>query len=394
MMLMPTQGPAAILGVSITLMVLNVLIVATRFYRVRLVKDTYKIDDWLVLPALALNIGMSVATWYGINKHAVGYPTPTLQTRGLVARTPLDEANETITINNKVFFIVYSLYPASVSFSKASILCLYWRIFCRRRPWGDVFKIVTAFMLVIVFLFGVCQTFPFVFACGTHFAYYWENSGSALVEHCIDTQILTYSQSVSDFIIDCIVILIPIPLVWRLHMPVKRKLGVTFVFLTASIAVAASAVKLSWFLWENRTPFNPEFDQDLLITTYLFWAILESYVGLIAVCLPTLRLKYSKSWSLEAVVSALRSKVSLNSLRSVKSKEGTGLDSESRGTSQDVPAAEVENRVASCCVVPASSRFTTTSYQLVDKTVWFSVSVIALTRYKPTWLSAGLAPDS
>jgi hypothetical protein len=70
-----------------------------------------------------------------------------------------------------------------------------------------------SFMLVIVFMFGFGISFGLIFACGTHFSYWWASAGAELKAHCIDTQMLTYAHSVSDFFIDIIIVVIPIPLV-------------------------------------------------------------------------------------------------------------------------------------------------------------------------------------
>ncbi|KAI1269175.1 hypothetical protein F5Y18DRAFT_373826 [Xylariaceae sp. FL1019] len=192
-------------------------------------------------------------------------------------------------------------------------------------------------MLIIVTIFGVGITFAYIFACGTHFEYYWSTAGAEIREKCIDTQMLIYAQSVSDFIIDAIVILFPIPLVWKLHMKIKRKLAVTAVFLTASLALVASLFKLVWFLWENQTPWNPDFDQDLIVSTFIFWSIIETHVGLLAVCLPALRVKLSNShWSLETMMTKLRTKMSLSSLRSIKSRDESDTITSEGKISQEV----------------------------------------------------------
>ncbi|KAI1269176.1 hypothetical protein F5Y18DRAFT_373827 [Xylariaceae sp. FL1019] len=120
LLLMSTPGPAAMYGATITLLALDILVISVRFYRIKLLKGTFKLEDWLVLPALALNIGMSVAIWYGVSQHAVGYPTPPItRKKFMLPRTPLDQVNAKISINNEVFFIVSSMFVASVSLSKA-----------------------------------------------------------------------------------------------------------------------------------------------------------------------------------------------------------------------------------------------------------------------------------
>lgn len=57
---MSTQGPAAFYGVSIALTILDIVAVYARFYARRKQKQPFKIDDWLVLPALVGDIHNTV----------------------------------------------------------------------------------------------------------------------------------------------------------------------------------------------------------------------------------------------------------------------------------------------------------------------------------------------
>ncbi|KAI1416606.1 hypothetical protein F5Y13DRAFT_186223 [Hypoxylon sp. FL1857] len=301
-MLMETQGPGAMYGVTITLTILNCIAVPMWVYKGKKQKQTLMLDDWLVIPALALNIGMAVAIWVGVSKHAVGYPTPPVnRSRNITARTPLDQVGEVISTNEKIFFIVYTMFAASLSLSKASILCFYQRIFCPKSSWRDITVLSIAFMLTVVVVFGIGITFATIFACGTHFSYWWSSAGADLKAHCVDTQMLTYAQSVSDFIIDAIIIIMPIPLVWK--------------------ALAASLIKMIWFLWENQTPWDPSFDQDLLSSTFIFWTIVETHIALIAACLPALRRYFGGHRSVDSVLRSLRTTISLNSLTTNKPRD-------------------------------------------------------------------------
>ena len=54
-------------------------------------------------------------------------------------------------------------------------------------------------------------------------------------------------------------------------------------------AVAASIVRMKYFLDVIKDGFNPHDDEDLAITRNLYWCMVESGLGLLAVCLPTLR---------------------------------------------------------------------------------------------------------
>ncbi|KAI0181178.1 hypothetical protein GGR52DRAFT_523153 [Hypoxylon sp. FL1284] len=263
---------------------------------------------------------MAVAIWVGVSRHALGYPTPpTTQTRDITTRTPLDQVGEVISVSEKMFFIVYTMFAPSLSLSKSSILCFYRRIFCPKRPWSDPNVLGITFMLIIVAMFGISVSMGTTFACGTHFSYWWSSAGADLQAHCIDTQMLTYAHSVSDFIIDVIIIMMPIPLVWKLHMSFQRKLGVIAVFLTAAVVLAASMITMIWFLWENETPWDPSNDQDLISSTFIFWTVVDTHVALTAACLPTMRQLSSGQQSIDSVLRSFRTTISLNSLRTTRS---------------------------------------------------------------------------
>lgn len=51
-MLMSTQGPAAMYGITITLTILDSIAVPMRFYRRKVQMQPLKVDDWLTVPAL------------------------------------------------------------------------------------------------------------------------------------------------------------------------------------------------------------------------------------------------------------------------------------------------------------------------------------------------------
>jgi hypothetical protein len=63
----------------------------------------------------------------------------------------------------------------------------------------------------------------------------------------------------------------------------------------------------------------------VLITTLLFWCMLEVSLGIIACCLPTLR-GLIKTRSVDSVVHSIREKISLRSLHSAR-RSNTSEDS-------------------------------------------------------------------
>ncbi len=77
---------------------------------------------------------------------------------------------------------------------------------------------------VIVTNFLVCRPF----------AYWWDKSIPG--GHCVDTDITGYYLSTApDIITNLAVLLLPIPILWKLQMQTRRKVAVTIIFVLGSL---------------------------------------------------------------------------------------------------------------------------------------------------------------
>jgi hypothetical protein len=104
-------------------------------------------------------------------------------------------------------------------------------------------------MMAVVLAWTIGFWFAQLFTCGTHFFYSW-GSIRDLVQHCVKTSKKQSALAMSSFIIDAIILIIPLPLVravsfvgcleltsfqvWRLHLQPKKKVAVSLVFLLGS----------------------------------------------------------------------------------------------------------------------------------------------------------------
>jgi hypothetical protein len=123
----------------------------------------------------------------------------------------------------KILYANYFLYDVGISLPKLSALCFYGRIFQTSRRftqglWG-VGVLVIAWMICAV-LSVIWQCHPIRKAWnptvpGTCLNYYQWWLGSAI----------------SSVIIDGIILVLPFPLLWGLHLPLSRKLLVLCVFI-------------------------------------------------------------------------------------------------------------------------------------------------------------------
>ncbi|KAL9073756.1 MAG: hypothetical protein Q9161_002794 [Pseudevernia consocians] len=175
-----------------------------------------------------------------------------------------------------------------------------------------------------------------VFDCRTHFYINWGPLSD--LEKCLSSfkQLLAYS--VSDVIMDVFILILPLPLIWMLHMPRERKLAVSGIFLLGTLAVIAGTLRMVVFaeiLGAGHTQVVLHIlgvvvlDDMAVVSLILFWPMVEMGVALVAACLPTLRPLFHDV-SVESVIHSVRSKLSLSSLRSTSKSSLTQGDTARR----------------------------------------------------------------
>ena len=115
-----------------------------------------------------------------------------------------------------------SNYPLT----KISILLLYKRIFSSLRfhkvIWGCICFVGAA---------GTATTLVAIFSCRPVQAFY----DSSVSGTCIDDVQFYLATAIINMMHDFIILVLPIPLVWRLQMPMRNKLVATALFVTGGL---------------------------------------------------------------------------------------------------------------------------------------------------------------
>lgn len=110
------------------------------------------------------------------------------------------------------------LQTAALTFIKISCMLFYHRIF---RSASSVANLLIYTIIALISIWGVGYFFAFLFACNTHFEYFWTNLENQL--KCpADFNQLNLSLSVSDVIMDFILLIFPIPWVPRAFLRCLR----------------------------------------------------------------------------------------------------------------------------------------------------------------------------
>jgi hypothetical protein len=108
-----------------------------------------------------------------------------------------------------------------IGLTKVSVVLPYQRIFL-----GKFFNIMSRTMLGISILWTVANFFGAIFQCGDPIS-----THPVPGQKCMYEFPFYYIVAGSDFVIDLVIILMPIPLIWNLQMPPMQKTGVTGIFL-------------------------------------------------------------------------------------------------------------------------------------------------------------------
>jgi len=161
--------------------------------------------------------------------------------------------------------------------AKCSILFQFRRLFCPGQIRNSTFWMIHA-LLFMCATYYISAIFTFTFQCTPR-----EKTWTPFLEgHCIDVAAAIVVQGAINLFLDIGLLITPLWAIWRLQLPMKRKIGISAVFgvgiLTCAIAIAGVVF---------RVPLLKDPDLTWLITKVGIWTMIE-YCGTILVgCMPT-----------------------------------------------------------------------------------------------------------
>lgn len=121
--------------------------------------------------------------------------------------------------------MVWLFTIALVGLIKISVVLLYRRLFRVKRGFG----IYSMFLMVLLVLWTVGFLFARGFQCGTKLSRVWTFTPDRL-KLCYATNPISNGFMISDVITDLIVVLSPVPVVWKMHLPRPQKFAVMGIF--------------------------------------------------------------------------------------------------------------------------------------------------------------------
>ncbi|KAF1948665.1 hypothetical protein CC80DRAFT_458826 [Byssothecium circinans] len=241
-------------------LILAVIAVMLRLVSRSLARIKIALDDWTIILALCFQIVFS-ATMLSLVQYGMGRHVLHLTSVKNFAITAL---------------VAETAYNFSIMTTKLSILCLYYRLF--PLPW---FKKAVMALGAFVIAYSIPQIFGDIFQCVPIKAK-WDPV-AAMTAHCIDYVKLIITCGIINIITDFMMLALPVPVLWSLHVSSHRKLVLSVMFLIGGFVCIISIVRL--FFAQHVATVDPTWD--------LVWPAtlsgVESCSAIVAACIPTYR---------------------------------------------------------------------------------------------------------
>ncbi|KAL9596012.1 MAG: hypothetical protein Q9219_006096 [cf. Caloplaca sp. 3 TL-2023] len=258
------RGPT-ILAVSWIECTVAILIVATRMYTRSYLIRNVGIDDWMIVLALVLAIVMSslvtADVHYGAGRH-------------FATLSPVEQ-----TLANKLNWIAQPFAIFSCGVGKISIAFLILRIMAKNKLrerflYTLIALLVTINAICVGFIFGQC----------TPARKLWEPS---VAGSCLDPSIqqdVGFFQASFSCFSDFVLALFPLAIIWNLRMRTAVKFGIGGAMSLGVFATGAAIVKT---IQLQQLTARADYTYDTV--NLVIWYTTESYVVIVAACVPTLR---------------------------------------------------------------------------------------------------------
>ncbi|KAJ8133005.1 hypothetical protein O1611_g618 [Lasiodiplodia mahajangana] len=265
---------ATIWGLGIAFPILSIAAVALRFQARRIKGQKIGSDDWTILVALILTIGLTINLLIMTQLGGLGTHEQ-LDENGL----PID--TESALIFGKTIYVLEILTWPTVGVTKISVLLLYKRIFTTPR------FIMTVWVLIgFVIAWTIAFIFALAFSC-TPVDSQWDYT---LDFTCVDLVALFTTALATDVATDFLVLLLPVYKVWRLQLSRSRRILIIGIFLLGVLVSIVGLIRIG-FLTQiyNVLSGSAATDTTWYYAPVYYWTIIETNVGVLSACLPTLR---------------------------------------------------------------------------------------------------------
>ncbi|KAJ6171222.1 hypothetical protein N7470_000289 [Penicillium chermesinum] len=248
----------------VALVVVTTIVVAIRFFvLVHIQKIRPYLDDWLMLFNLVPLIALTAIACLGGERYGLGKHIWAVNIGPLI-------------IGKKNLFIWLILYVFQLFMVKVSVLLFY------RRILGMSWMITANVALSAAWALGSI----IAILCGpAPISYFWlEYINPSEGHYRFPFYNLWVSNAASNVFTDVLIILVPVPVIWRQNMRVRQKLIVSVLMGLSIGVVVASVIRLHYLtLLDNNK------DISYIMGIVFVWSTVEPCLGIMCACLPAVQ---------------------------------------------------------------------------------------------------------
>lgn len=141
----------------------------------------------------------------------------------------LEETNRAAFVGwAQCIFAFELVYFTSVALPKLAILALYLRVF----NWRGGMRALAWVVATLVALTSASLVVAACFQCRP-IAFWWDKTIAGGV--CFDVQAFFHAQAIPGFVLDLVIMAMPLETIWHLNLPTYKRLALVGVFLIASL---------------------------------------------------------------------------------------------------------------------------------------------------------------
>ncbi|QUC19137.1 uncharacterized protein UV8b_03378 [Ustilaginoidea virens] len=259
-----------IIGVAVALWCLALLAVALRVLSRRIKGTKLWLDDWLIFAALPFS-----TTQVFVN---VGYGTSKGLGHHLWATPP-----DSLYAYSIDLFVSQCAFAGVVVCFKLSILALYWRLFHFQR----FIKALIWALAMVILLWGALVMLLATLQCNPTRALWARydpvNPLPRDQYYCrfAERNFLLFT-SVPTLVTDIIMLILPIPYIWKLKLPRSKRYGVLATFCLGSFIPAVAIVRIIFIAQGNFVGVDITWNFPLM----MLLSVARVNVGILCACLP------------------------------------------------------------------------------------------------------------
>ncbi|KAI2606762.1 hypothetical protein GGR54DRAFT_408126 [Hypoxylon sp. NC1633] len=173
----------------------------------------------------------------------------------------------------KMFYVLSISYNTTLLLIKFALFCQYYRLIQEvsyyRRLYLSIMAVVGGWV--------IAQEFILIFPC-TPIHMYWDHEASGT---CLDGTLTGWMNGIGNLITDVIILVLPIPVVWRLNLKSGKRWAVIAIFALGFFTCIVSICRLVFF-----ATLGSDFSYD--VVTVAAWGEAEAASGLICSSLMSL----------------------------------------------------------------------------------------------------------